>query len=367
MKIVVYAICKNEAQFADRWMDSMSEADQVVVLDTGSTDGTVERLRAKGAQVEAEVISPWRFDTARNRSLELVPKDTDLCICTDLDEVFRPGWRQAVERAWTPGIHRLQYRYTWSFNPDGSEGYVFWIDKIHTRRGFRWVNPVHEVLQWTGPDACRSRFAEGVQLDHHPDPCKSRGQYLPLLELAVREDPHNDRNMHYLGREYLYHQDWPHCIQTLERHLSMPEAVWPDERSASMRYLARAYAHLGRDSTARRWFHRGIAEAPHLREPFLDFAVYLSEQKEWDGVIWLASEALKRTERPRSYICEGDAWNDLPYDLLALGLYATGRYAEALEVGRTAAQMAPWKKRLMDNLAFYRAKGDEKKNFSSDV
>ena len=37
MKLVVYAICKDEAQFADRWMDSMSEADEVVVLDTGST------------------------------------------------------------------------------------------------------------------------------------------------------------------------------------------------------------------------------------------------------------------------------------------------------------------------------------------
>ena len=40
MNIVVYAICKNEVQFAQRWMCSMSEADQVVVLDTGSDDGT---------------------------------------------------------------------------------------------------------------------------------------------------------------------------------------------------------------------------------------------------------------------------------------------------------------------------------------
>ena len=37
--VCVYAICKNEAQFADRWMDSMSEADYIVVLDTGSEDG----------------------------------------------------------------------------------------------------------------------------------------------------------------------------------------------------------------------------------------------------------------------------------------------------------------------------------------
>ena len=71
-KVCVYAICKNEGQFVNRWLDSMAEADEVVVLDTGSTDDTVERLRAGGARVAVETISPWRFDTARNRSMELL-------------------------------------------------------------------------------------------------------------------------------------------------------------------------------------------------------------------------------------------------------------------------------------------------------
>ena len=355
MKIVVYAICKNEAQFVDRWMNSMSEADQIVVLDTGSDDGTVDQLRKRGAQVTVEAISPWRFDTARNRSLELTPKDADICVCTDLDELFLPGWRRNLEKVWTPGIRQIHYRYTWNFNPDGSEGYVFWIDKIHVREGFRWVNPVHEVLQWTGVGPCAACFAADVCLQHHADHKKSRSQYLPLLELAVSENSHNDRNMHYLGREYFFYQDWDNCIRTLERHISMPEAKWADERSASMRYLARAYAEKGMDNQARQWFYRGIAEAAHLREPFLDFAVYLVEQKEWDGAAWLAREALKRTERPRSYICEGDAWNDLPYDLLALSCYYTGRYTEALEAGRKAAALAPWKERLKENLDFYQS------------
>ena len=150
MNIVVYAICKNEEQFVDRWMDSMGEADRVVVLDTGSTDGTVRRLRERGAEVTEEIVSPWRFDTARNRSLELVDPDAEICVCTDLDEVFHPGWREALERAWRPGASQAAYRYTWSFTPDGGEGVVFWSEKIHSRRGWRWVHPVHEVLQWTG-------------------------------------------------------------------------------------------------------------------------------------------------------------------------------------------------------------------------
>ena len=184
-RICVYAICKNEEKFAEAWMDSMQEADIVVVLDTGSTDHTVEKLRARGARVYQEEISPWRFDAARNRSLELVPEDAEICVCVDLDERFELGWREKLEAAWQPGTHQAEYRYTWNFNPDGSEGWVFWIDKIHARQGFQWEYPVHEVLRYTGPKPRRLVTAEGVQLNHYADPAKSRAQYLPLLELAV--------------------------------------------------------------------------------------------------------------------------------------------------------------------------------------
>ena len=276
MKVVVYAICKNEAQFVDRWMDSMGEADQVVVLDTGSEDDTVERLRARGALAEVEVISPWRFDVARNRSMELVPEDADICVCTDLDEVFHPGWRARLEEAWLPEAGQATYRYTWSFNPDGSEGVTFWYEKAHARHGYQWVHPVHEVLKWMGTGRPGPTVvAEGVQLDHHPDPSKSRGQYLPLLELSVQEDPEDDRNVHYLGRDYMYRGRWDDCIRTLKRHLTMPSATWRDERAASMRYIAKSYLNKGERAQARDWYLRAIAEAPHLREPYMDLALAL--------------------------------------------------------------------------------------------
>jgi len=145
---------------------------------------------------------------------------------------------------------------------------VFWIEKIHARQGWRWVHPVHEVLQWTAPGTPAAVTAQGIQLDHHPDPAKSRAQYLPLLEQSVQEEPGDDRNVHYLGREYLFNNRWDDCIRTLKRHLSMPSATWADERCASMRYLARAYAAKGELETARLWFLQAIVQAPHLREPY---------------------------------------------------------------------------------------------------
>ena len=352
MKVAVYAICKNEARFAARWMASMGEADGVYVLDTGSTDGTAERLRALGAVVAEEEIIPWRFDAARNHSLALVPEDADICVCTDLDEVFRPGWRAALEGAWGPDTVQASYRYTWSFRPDGGEDTVFWSEKIHSRQGWRWVHPVHEVLErLPGFPPGGKAAALGVQLDHHPDPAKSRGQYLPLLELSVAEDPADDRNTHYLGREYLYYGRWDDCIRTLKRHLALPSATWADERCASMRFIARALVGKGERAEARRWLLRAAGEAPHLREPWLELAWLCCEGEEWDWVVCLCRTALAIGTRPRTYICEGWAWGSLPWDLLSLGLYHTGRREEALQAARAALALEPDNRRIRQNAA----------------
>lgn len=44
--VAIYAICKNEEKYVDKWMESMLEADNICVLDTGSTDNTYKLLQA---------------------------------------------------------------------------------------------------------------------------------------------------------------------------------------------------------------------------------------------------------------------------------------------------------------------------------
>lgn len=113
-------------------------------------------------------------------------------------------------------------------------------DKIHSRKNYRWVNPVHEVLSYSLGDE-KILTTDNITLNHYPDFNKSRGSYLPLLELSVKENPLNDRNMHYLGREYMYYSRWDECIKTLMKHLELPNSKWKDERCASMRFIARIY------------------------------------------------------------------------------------------------------------------------------
>lgn len=355
-KVCVYAICKNEAEFVDRWMDSMSEADLVVVTDTGSEDETVEKLRDRGAVVYVEEIKPWRFDAARNRSLEHVPDDMDIAVCTDLDEVLRPGWRNQLEASWTPDATMGNYLYNWRLNEDGTPHTQFEYFKVHRKKDYRWHCPVHEYLQFIGTGMEKKVFIEGMVLDHFPDQEKSRGSYLPLLEMAVDEDPVSDRMTYYLGREYMYAGRWNDCIQTLTRHLALPSAQWPEERSASMRWIAKSYDRLGNSAEAYRWYYRAIAEIPYMRDAYIECASMAYTHEDWSTVLVMTSQALKINEKNMSYINMGYSWDHTPEDLAALACYRLGMYQDSLRHAEKALACSPKDPRLADNVALIRRK-----------
>lgn len=346
MKVVVYAISKNEEKFVDRWVNSMKEADAIYVLDTGSTDKTVQKLKENGVNVEVKKINPWRFDVARNASLEMIPDEFDIYVCTDLDEVLLPGWRKKLEENWKKDTTRAKYTYNWKLDND-KPIISFYSDKIHIRKNYKWTHPVHEVLQYDGNE--NYIIIDDLILNHYPDVSKSRSSYLPLLELSVKEDPNDDRNMHYLGREYMYYEKWNECIDTLIKHLNLPTALWKDERCASMRFIARSYKNLNRIEESRMWLKKAINEAPYLREPWIELGLLEYENNNYETAIFYIEEALKINTREKTYINENFSWNETPYDLLSICYFNIGNFAKSLENINIALSINPNDERLISN------------------
>lgn len=345
-KICVYAIAYNEEKFVNRWINSIKDADGVYILDTGSTDKTAQLLREGGAIVKSKKVTPWRFDTARNLSLELIPKDYDICICLDLDEVLMPGWRETLEKTWDENTTRLRYTYNWKLENE-KPIISFYTDKIHKRDGYKWKYPVHEVLTSDKKEVFKT--ADDLIINHYPDDKKSRSSYLPLLELAVKEDPENDRNMHYLGREYMYYQRWNEAIDTLIKHLNLKTATWKDERCASMRFISRCYCNLKRYDEAEMWLLKAINEAPYLRDPYVEMMYLKNNQKKYDEVIKYGEEALKIKKNEKTYINEVFSYNETIYDLLSLAYYYSGNIDKALENIDIALSINSTDERLINN------------------
>ncbi len=355
-KVCVYAISKNEEKFVSRWVESMKEADEIYVLDTGSTDDTVNKLKKLGVKVKKKLIKPWRFDKARNESLKLVPKDTDICVCTDLDEVFVSGWRKKLESIWDNDTTRIAYNYNWKLDENDNPLVNFYIEKIHSRNDYEWTHPVHEVLCYIGKLSENKKYINEITLNHYPDETKSRSSYLPLLELSVKEHPLDDRNVHYLGREYMYYQKWNEAIDTLIKHLSLKTATWKDERCASMRFISRCYIALNRIEEAKMWLDKAIKEAPYLRDPYIERAILEYNLNNYKECKKYCLKALKIKEHPKTYINEIFSWNNTVYDLLSISLYYLGRYGESIKYVKKAIEMEPKNERLLNNLKIIQEK-----------
>lgn len=348
MKIAVYTIAKNEEQFVERWAKSCEDADYRFILDTGSTDKTVAKARKAGVKVVSATISPWRFDDARNVSLALLPADIDMCVALDMDEVLSEGWRESLERL-SSTTTRARYKYVWSWNEDGSEGITFDSDKIHARHGYRWKQPVHEVVTPDRIQEVQERCA--LEIHHHPDQTKSRGQYLPLLEVAVQEAPNDDRSTFYLAREYFFYGYLDKAKEMFETHLRLPSAKWGAERSASYRYLAKCdTAH------AEEYLRRATQEAPGRREALVELAQHYYNQGDWDKCLHHANAAISIQEKPLDYLCEEFAWGALPHDLAAIAAYNLGMVKLAIEFTEDALEHEPDNLRLLANLEYYKGK-----------
>ena len=356
-KVVVYTISKNEEKFAERWAKSMNEADEVYVLDTGSTDNTVNILKENGVNVRQEIIDPWRFDVARNKSLDMVPLDTDICICTDLDEVFETGWRKKLEELWI-NCDRVRYHYNWQFNDKGNPIISYYLNKIHTRNNYIWYYPVHEILKYTGNKPERIITTDEIVLNQYSDKEKSRNSYLPLLELAAKENPNDDRCIHYLGREYMYYERNDEAIEMLKKHLELENSTWKDERSTSMRFIARCYKRKNELKEAKKWFDKSIKEAPYLRDPYVEKALLMYELKDYNNVIYLCNKALD-IKNNKTYVNESFSYDHTIYDLLSLCYYFKNDKYLALYYINKALEISPNIERLQNNKTYFEKMKEE--------
>lgn len=346
MKIAVYTIALNEEQFVERWYESAKDADYLLLADTGSTDSTVEKAKQLGINVVSISVKPWRFDVARNASLAYIPSDIDYCIALDVDEILIPRWREKLEGMLEKGVTRPRYKYTWSWNANGTPGLQYGGDKIHARHGYVWKHPVHEVI--VADRINEVQTWTDLEIHHHPDNSKSRSQYLPLLELSVKEDPTDDRNAYYYARELFFVGEYEKAKKEFKRHLSLPKAIWLPERAASMRYLSKCDVE-----NKEYWLNLAIQESPGRREPLIELATLYYENKEWQKCIDTCLEALEIKEKPLDYLCEEFAWGYLPYDLLAISCYQLELFKDALKYGEFALELNKKDKRLLKNLEFY--------------
>lgn len=347
-KICVYAIAKNEEQNVEAWVESMRPADHIIVLDTGSTDKTVELLSSLGVEVHEKAYEHFRFDTARNDCLDLIPDEYNIRVSIDLDERFEDeNWANLLREEWDEDNPRVLYKYVWNHTDDGRNGLEFIINKIHgIDPNLRWVGAVHEHLTYM--DTGERGFTKFVDLTdklvvhHYADLSRDRMFYMDLAEERISENTEDYLSWMLHANEQRVKGDPKKGVEAYKYILEHFQSRMSVEEIAATYYgLGQCYNILEDGFNAMIAYSSGIAIDKYYRDNYFGLALILVASELYDMAIGVLQEGLKTTRRVYGWMEDPFTWTFSLYDLLALTYHLKGEDDKALGYASKALSYDP--------------------------
>lgn len=274
-KISAVLITKNEQKVIARCIKSLGGCDEIVILDTGSTDKTVDIARELKARVEiSEPIIPFHFATARNKAHELASNDWILVI--DADEVLRSGMirkiRDAIkaEEAKEPSERVSAFIVTFTDRASVNKK-----KKVYRKSAWNWQWRVHEQLKPLSADV-REGLLENVVMEHLPvaDKAARHGQNIELLKMTIKETPEYTRAWKHLGQELMIDKEYQDAIPYLAHFVEKTDEG-PLEKSEVMLRVGQCYGEIKKYEECCRWFEMAAQTDPRRREPLFNAGQYM--------------------------------------------------------------------------------------------
>jgi glycosyltransferase involved in cell wall biosynthesis len=224
--ICLNMIVRNEAPVIRRCLDSvMPLIDSWTIVDTGSTDGTQEIIRAHLAGIPGELFErPWvNFAHNRSEALQLARGKADYLLVIDADEILErdPGF---VLPELTADAYDIEMRY-------GGCSYLR-RQLVKASLPWRYIGVVHEYIHC---DEARGEVVlPGLRTVPRHDGARARDpktyrRDALLLENALLEEPDNTRYVFYLAQSYRDAGDLELAIRHYRRRAEMgggKEEVW---------------------------------------------------------------------------------------------------------------------------------------------
>ena len=198
-------IVKNEEDVLERCLESAAElVDEIIIVDTGSTDRTKEIAARFTGQI---YDFPWRDDFAAARNESFSHASMDYCMWLDADDVLLEEDQTsflALKESLDPSVSVVMAPYHTGFDESGRVTFSYYRERlIKNRAGMSWAGAVHEAVTPVGT-VLYGDFAVTHRKTRPSDPDRNLRIYQTQLDAGKELEP---RQQFYYGRELYYHLD----------------------------------------------------------------------------------------------------------------------------------------------------------------
>lgn len=335
LRLSLCMIVRDEQDMLPRCLGAVADAvDEIVVVDTGSVDATVEIARSFGARV---LLHEWTGSFAQARNVSFDAARGDWLIYLDADEVLVeediPLLRSLTGRTWREAFYLSETNHTGELD-DGTAVTHNALRVFRNRPEYRFEGRLHEQIAGRLPGYLPERLeATGVRVEHYGYlgvVRDSREKSRRNIELLLMQQAESEATpfLHYnLGSEYAAAGEPAAALVEFERAWALLGDLADRESyefaPALVSRMVKALRACGRPADA-------IARAEEGLERFEEFTDLVFEQA-------IAAIALGQRERARELLERCIAMGDAPARYTAT--LGSGSYLARLqlaELERTA-------------------------------
>ncbi len=344
MRLSLCMIVRDEQEMLPRCLAAVADAvDEMVIVDTGSVDATIEIARSFGAKV---IEREWTgsFGEARNVAFDAAGGDWTLVL--DADELLVAEdvglLRSLTGRTWREAFYVAETNYTGDLEA-GSAVTHDTLRVFRNRPQYRYRGRLHEQIAGTLPAYLPERTEyTNVRIEHYGylgavrDSREKSRRNIELLRMQQAESPPTAFLHYNLGAEHAVAGDPRAALQEFERAWELLEA---DPDAKTVQFAPALANRLVRSLRACGRLQESIARAQLALERFPGFTDLVLEQasahaslEDWERAIELYEQCIAMGDAPRRYTATVGCGSYLPRIALGELRLARGEVEQAVEL-----------------------------------
>lgn len=231
-------IVKNEEDTLERCLLSVKDlVDEIVVVDTGSSDRTKEIARKYTDKI---LDFDWVNDFSKARNFSFRKATMDYILWLDADDVLLPEDQpkfQSLKASLDPSVDYVMMQYNTGFDTKGNTVFHYFRERLVNRlRHFQWKEPVHEYLKVSG-----KMIQSDVCVTHTKTNTVPSKRNLAIYEhLLAQDEQLSIRGLYYYARELKDNGYYAKAIPAFVQFLDTGKG-WIEDNIAACAELAACY------------------------------------------------------------------------------------------------------------------------------
>lgn len=350
MTLSVCLIVRNEEEVIGRVLECASKfADQIVVVDSGSTDATLEIARRYTSDIHS---FEWEEDFSAARNYAFSFAVSDYVMWLDADDVVTDENCERIRGLVAEGGFDMAYLlYAAAFDGDNPT-FIYYRERIFRRSGnYKFSGAVHEAVAPRGKRVFSSACVEHRKIKP-AEPMRNLRIYQKQIKDGKKLDA---RSLFYYGRELMYNNMYIEAIAVLRRFIEGDG--WSENKIEACINLCRILLALGRDKEAVESLLYSFTFSPPRAEACCILGERFLNSGDYNSAIYWYTRALDGNDKPESGgFVNIDFCEFIPCMQLCMLYDKLGKTELALSYNERAGKAKPRNENYLKNKQYFKEK-----------